>query len=129
MGFTTLLFYVLTRGRRVGVWDYLDRTTYNRFRGDLGMLEIREIPDDCFIDFAKGLRYGTAEYLFMNHIWYYGSIPTLRRYFGYDTKGTDIDVILRYQSLLERVRQGYYGFTDYDEELCRQAKERVFKRG
>ena len=93
------------------------------------MLVIREIDDDCFIDFAKGLRYGTAEYLFLNHVWYYGSIPTLRRYFGYDTKGTDIDVILRYQSLVERCRQGYYGFTDYDEELCRQAKERVFKRG
>ena len=71
------------------------------------MLEIREISDDCFIDFAKGLRYGTAEYLFLTHVWYYASLPTLRRYFSYDQHGTDIDVILRYQSLVERCRQGY----------------------
>ena len=107
---------------------YLCRTTYNRCRGDLGMLEIREISDDDFVDFSK-MRYGTAEYLFLTHLWYYASLPTLRRYFGYDTKGTDLDVILRYQTYIERVRQGYYGFTDYDEELCRKAKERVFKRG
>ena len=92
------------------------------------MLEIREISDDDFVDFSK-MRYGTAEYLFLNHIWYYGYIPTLRRYFSYDKHGTGIDVILRYQSLVERCRQGYYGFTEYDEEKVRLAREKVNKRG
>ena len=92
------------------------------------MVEIREISDDDYVDFSK-MRYGTVEYLFLTHVWYYASMPTLRRYFSYDKNGTDLDVILRYQTYIERVRQGYYGFTEYDEEKVRLSREKVFTRG